>query len=265
MLHHTDVESTRVLWHYHPEYELVYLPHGRGRRHIGQHVSRYQGGELVFIGPNLPHLSFSYGRQDDFEQIVVQLRADFLGEAFLQRPELAAIQQLFLRAHQGLGFGPTTRRVAGEKLQLLPEALPFERLLLLLEVLQQLALAEDAFTLHAGSPGQGLRGQEHERLSRVYQFVQEHYQAEVAVEEVAGLVHLSVPAFCRFFKRATGQTLTEFVQEYRVSQACLLLLEDKPITEVSYASGFHNLSHFNKTFRKLTGQSPSEYRRQQPG
>jgi AraC-like DNA-binding protein/uncharacterized RmlC-like cupin family protein len=264
LLHTTDVESSsHVLWHYHPEYELVYIPTGRGRRHIGQHHSEYEDGELVFIGPHVPHLSFSYGRQNPYEQIVLQLRADWLATAFGQLPELAAIQQLFQRAHQGVTFGPQTRAHIAPLLQTMLTQEAFPRLLSLLHLFELLAQAPDSEVLHADRGGLGRQGQEKDRLSAIYRYVQKHYSQPIEVSEVAELAHLTVPAFCRYFKKMTGQTLTEFVQDYRISQACLLLLEDRSITEVSFATGFNNLSHFNKTFRRLTGQSPSAYRQQQ--
>ncbi|QDA58754.1 AraC family transcriptional regulator [Hymenobacter jejuensis] len=260
--HNTDVESIHVLWHYHPEYELVYIPSGRGRRHIGQHNAQYENGELVFIGPNLPHLSFSYGRQNPYEQIVLQLRADLLEDAFGKFPELAAIKQLFARAHQGLSFGAKTRTAIGSALQEMLAQPAFPRLLSLLQLFQQLAEAQDAEVLHADNGGLMLHGKEKERLSKIYRYIQQHFSQPIEVSDLASLANLSVPAFCRYFKKMSGQTLTEFLQEYRVSQACVLLLEDLPITEVSYASGFNNLSHFNKTFRRLMGVSPSAYRKQ---
>jgi AraC-like DNA-binding protein len=94
----------------------------------------------------------------------------------------------------------------------------------------------------------------------VYQYIEAHYAEVVSVQTLAELTYLTVPAFCRYFKKMTGQTLTGFLQEYRISQACRRLLEGRPVTEVSFASGFHNLSHFNRTFRRLMGQNPSEYR-----
>ncbi|UYZ62634.1 AraC family transcriptional regulator [Hymenobacter weizhouensis] len=268
LLHYTEVQQGGLLWHYHPEYELVYIPRGHGRRHIGQHISRFEDGELVLIGPDLPHLTFSYGQPAGapFEEIVVQLRGDFLGPDFWQRPELSAIRQLLSRSHEGLSFGGATRAAVGTALRQLLDAPPFARLLLLLQVLQELAQAapHDCTPLHAGTGGLGLSGKEQQRLSRVYQFVEQHYhRASLSVQEVADVAYLSVPAFCRYFKKMTRHTLTDFLQEYRVGQACRLLLDDDlSVTEVSYASGFNNLSHFNKTFRKYTGQSPTEYRRQ---
>ncbi|GAA4361677.1 AraC family transcriptional regulator [Hymenobacter saemangeumensis] len=261
LLHYTQVQQGGLLWHYHPEYELVYIPEGSGRRHIGQHRSRFEDGELVLIGPNLPHLSFSFGQQGAFEEIVVQLRADFLGADFWQRPELGAIQQLLLRSHQGLSFGPATRASVGAALRRLLSHPPLPRLLTLLEVLGQLAQAGDAQLLNASRLH--LNGQEQQRLSRVYDYLRQHFRRPIDVQAVAAAANLSVPAFCRYFKKTTRLTLTEFLQENRVNHACSLLLDpDRPITEVCYESGFNNLSHFNKTFRKHIGLSPSDYRRQ---
>ncbi|SNR58016.1 AraC family transcriptional regulator [Hymenobacter mucosus] len=262
LLHYTHAEDRDILWHYHPEYELVYIPKGSGRRHIGQHFSRYERGELIFMGPNLPHLSFSYEQQGAFEQIVLQLREDFMGDQFLQRPELAAVQQLFLRSRQGLSFGPDTRARVGDTLrQMLDQPAP-ERLLTLLQLFYHLAAATDVTELHADMGISNQQAREQQRLKQVYHYLEQHYAEPITVQELADQTFLTVPAFCRYFKRMTGQTLTNFLQEYRVSQACLLLLQGLPVLEVSYAVGFNNLSHFNRTFRKLTGQSPSAYRKQ---
>jgi AraC-like DNA-binding protein/quercetin dioxygenase-like cupin family protein len=261
LLHYTHAQDRDILWHYHPEYELVYIPQGSGRRHLGQHVSRYAGGELLLMGPNLPHLSFSYEQQGAFEQVVVQFREDFLGEQFLQRPELAAVQQLLGRSRQGLSFGPATRAAVGTALrQMLAQPAP-ARLLTLLHLLYQLADAPDAIELHADSGLSALQAKEQQRLGQVYQYIEAHYAEPVTVQALASLTCLTVPAFCRYFKKMTGQTLTGFLQEYRISQACRLLLAGRPVTEASFASGFNNLSHFNRTFRRLTGQNPSGYRK----
>jgi AraC-like DNA-binding protein/quercetin dioxygenase-like cupin family protein len=263
LLHYTEAEEGGILWHYHPEYELLYIPQGSGRRHIGQHVSRYEGGELLFMGPNLPHLSFSHEQHGPFEQVVVQLRADFLGDTFLQRPELAAVQQLFVRSAQGLSFGPQTRAAVSDALrQMVRQPAPM-RLLNLLQVLYTLADATDVTELHADmGSSSGVQVKEQKRLGRIYQYIQEHFAEPITVQELSDIANLSVPAFCRYFKKMTSQTLTNFLQEYRISHARLLLLQDLSITEVSYASGFNNLSHFNRTFRRLTGLTPSAYREQ---
>lgn len=261
VIHHTEAETCRFYWHYHPEYEIVYIPLGNGQRRVGTNVSRYETGELVFIGPNLPHLNFSYGKEGQHEEFVVQMRDDFMGEPFLQKPELATVRRLFERAHTGLTFGPQTKQSVGPWLEQLPDQPPFERLLTLLRVLQYLAEAPDAEPLHADGLRFDLNPKEQERINRVCRYVEQHYTEPLDVRAVADLASLTVPAFCRYFKRMTHLTFTDFVNEYRVNQARRLLHSSRTVADVGLSVGFNNLSHFNKTFRAVTGQTPSAYRK----
>ncbi len=261
VVHHTEPETCRVYWHYHPEYEIVYIPGGDGQRHVGTHVSRYEVGELVFIGPNLPHLNFSYGHEGQFEEIVVQMRDDFMGESFLQKPELSVIRRLFERSHMGLVFGMETKKQVGPLLAKVPQQSAFERLLTLLQILQYLADARDVEPLHATSVRFDLNPKEQERINRVCQYVEQHYTEPIHIQAIADLASLTVPAFCRYFKRMTHMTFTDFVNEYRVNQARRLLHSARTVADVGFAVGFTNLSHFNKTFRMLTGKTPTAYRK----
>ena len=260
LIHNTRAEC-RVYWHYHPEYEIVYIPSGDGQRRVGTNVSRYEAGELIFIGPNLPHLNYSYGKQGEYEEIVVQMRDDFMGESFLQKPELSVVRRLFERAHRGLIFGLPTKQQVGPWLERLPDQPPFERFLTLLRILHQLADAPDVEPLHADGVRFDLNPKEQERINRVCQYVEQHYAQAIDVGIVADLASLTVPAFCRYFKRMTHQTFTDFVNEYRVNQARQLLHSARTVADVGFAVGFNNLSHFNKTFRAITGQTPSAYRK----
>src|SRR6476619_7953941 len=104
-------------WHFHPEYEIVYAEATTGIRHVGDHISKYEGSDLVFIGPNITHLNFDYGVKATVETVVVQMKEDFLGKDFLSLPEMVTIKDLFERARHGLAFYGETKRVAGEKLK----------------------------------------------------------------------------------------------------------------------------------------------------
>ncbi|MFD1140367.1 AraC family transcriptional regulator [Larkinella insperata] len=261
LIHHTEPDSCWVYWHYHPEYEIVYIPRGNGKRHIGHHISTYEDGELVFLGPNLPHLNFSHGIVGDFEEIVVQLREDFLGKDFLQRPELAAIRRLFERAHRGISFSGETKRRVGQQVASLVSLPPFDRMMTLLTIFQRLAVSTEYQLLNADSVSLDLNGREQERINRIYGFVETHYGQPIEIQQVASLANMTVPAFCRYFKKMTQMTFTDFVNEFRITQARKLLTGDRSIGDVCYESGFNNLSHFNKVFKQRTGQTPGEYRR----
>ncbi|NID12223.1 AraC family transcriptional regulator [Fibrivirga algicola] len=261
VVHLTSPQTCWVYWHYHPEYEIVYIPEGNGRRHVGQHVSTYEEGELVFIGPNIPHLNFSYDKVGPYEEVVVQLRDDFMGRDFLQKPEMETVRRLFGRASQGLVFGAETKRIVGPMLTHLPTQTGFDRLLTLLTIFRHLAQASDVVPLQADGIQFTVDPREEQRINRIYTYVSGHYAEAIDLRTVADLANLTVPAFCRYFKRMTQLTFSDFVNEYRVSQARRLLHTDKPIAAISTDVGYTNLSHFNKTFKAITGQTPTTYRK----
>ena len=133
----------RPHWHIHPEFEIVYISNGRGKRHIGDHISYYEEGDLILLGPDLPHFGFTEDLKEEHVEIVVQMKPDFLGAEFLMRPEMQDIKQLFERSRQGISFTGETKTDVGSRLRRMPKLPPFERLIVLLEILQRLALSED--------------------------------------------------------------------------------------------------------------------------
>lgn len=249
-------------WHFHPEYEIVFISNGRGKRHIGDHISYYEDGDLIFLGPNLPHFAFTEELSEKHVEIVVQMKADFLGRDFFERPEMLAIRQAFERSEQGLIFYGDTKREIGEKLLAMMELNNFDRLLGLLSILQTIATSKEYNILNVSSYALEVSAQDHDRMETIYDYVQENFQQETSLDEVAGRINMTVPAFCRYFKKLTRKTFTEFVNEIRVAHACRLLGDEHlSISAVSFESGFNNLSHFNKQFRNITAVSPREYRK----
>ena len=248
-------------WHYHPEYELVYVEAITGIRHVGQHISSYMESDLVLIGQNIPHLNFDYEIKTDYKQIVVQLKQHFLGDAFKETPEFTDIQKLFERAYLGLSFSGETKVVVAEKLkqmQLLPH---FEQLLYLLQVFQILATSNEVVELNDSDTSVKLFLNDKIRMGTVYEYIHANYNQTPDVNKVAASVHLSTAAFCRYFKKQTKITFTDFVNQYRITQAKTLLLQDKSISEVCYEVGFESLSYFNKIFKKLEGENPSLFKK----
>lgn len=248
-------------WHFHPEYEIVYVESAGGIRHVGRHISRYTGSDLVFIGPDIPHLNFDYGVRSQCEQVVVQMKADFLGAEFFELPEMTAIRDLFEQAKQGLSFHGGTRDQVGERLKRLPGLQPFAQLIELLQLLQLLSQSNEKESLHGRPAHETASFRSRERLMRIYRIVEEKYQHRIDIRELAEAVHLSTPAFCRFFKKMTRMTFTGFLNQYRVSQAKNLLLQDHTVTEACFRSGFDNLSYFNRTFKRETGDNPSVFKK----
>jgi AraC-like DNA-binding protein len=248
-------------WHFHPEYEIVYAEAANGVRHVGDHISKYKGSDLVFIGPNIPHLNFDYGVKTSCEIVVVQMKEDFLGKDFFTLPEMYEVKHLFERAKTGIAFYGGTKKLASEKLKMLSSLQHFKQLIELLSIFQLLATSKEFIDLQSRPIANASLLKEQQRMHKVYHFIETHYQQSIDVNEVAKLTHLTTAAFCRYFKKSTHLTFTDFLNQYKINQAKKLLLHDKNVTEACYESGFENLSYFNKTFKKITGENPSQFKK----
>jgi AraC-like DNA-binding protein len=248
-------------WHFHPEFELVYIEGTDGTRHVGEHISRFEYSDLVFIGSNIPHLNFDYMVKTDYKKVVLQVRQDFLKEAFNNTPELSAIFRLFQLSQYGIAFGSEIKEFIGERLKNVGQKSNFEQFLEILSIFQHLANTQDYELLHEKPVENQYNKKDQERIKRLYQFIAEHYQRKIDLQEVAELSNLSEAAFCRYFKKMTKLTFVEFLNHYRVNQAKNLLLLDKNITETCFDCGFESISYFNRTFKKLTGENPLSFKK----
>ena len=248
-------------WHFHPEIELVYVEAGKGIRHVGNHISTYMDSDLVLIGSYIPHLNFDYGVATRVETIVIQLREHFFDTGFPEFPELAEIRALFERVKAGVAFHGETKRLAGERLKRLVHMDKFHQFMELMGIFQSLARSEEFIGLNARPISTKGILQQQERMLRIYKHVEENFKEKIDTAMIAAQVNLSVPAFCRYFKKTTRLTYTDFVNQYRVTYAKKLLLQDHNVTEACFASGFESLSYFTRVFKKITCESPSRFRR----
>ncbi|MFZ1749805.1 MAG: AraC family transcriptional regulator [Saprospiraceae bacterium] len=254
--------NSQPSWHFHPELEIVYIKHGSGKRHIGNHISYYSGGELVMLGPNLPHYGFMDRLSGTNAEIVLQMKTDFLGKDFFKLPEMQAIDMLFERSKSGLSFFGNTKDEVGSRLNSLFYMNQFEKVVEFLKILQILAISKDYQLLNAAGVALVVQGQDTDRIDTIYKYVRNHFTEPIQLEDIATEVSMTIPSFCRYFKKVTNKTFTEFVNEFRIVHACKLLSEERhTIAEVCYESGFNNFSHFNRLFKEKTGKNPNAYRK----
>ncbi len=254
--------SDLYFWHFHPELELVYIVGTDGRRQVGDHIGRYQHHDLVLIGSNMPHLNFDFGAKTDYRKSVLHIQPDFLGNAFPKIPELAGIQQLFEASAYGIAFSGETLASVGARMLGLHVLPSFEQFLEVLRLLQTLANSTEKVLLHE-APYKNQHNQKHtDRMRLLYRFLDDNYHRKITLAEVAALCHLTEAAFCRYFKQMSHLTFTDFLNHYRIGQAKRLLLLNKTVAEVCYASGFESLSYFNRVFKKITLKTPVAYKKQ---
>lgn len=249
------------LWHYHPQFELVYVEADAGIRHVGTHISGYTSSDLVFIGGNLPHLNFDYRLRSDYHQIVIQLKTDFLGTAISITPELSEISRLFKDAEYGIAFYGETKEIVSDKLKQLGSLSAFDQLMELIHIFRILADTKERILLNNDLSSSAFILKDKIRMGAIYEYIDAHYDQKPDVNKVAAKVHLTTPAFCRYFKRQTNMTFTDFVNQYRIERAKNLLMQDRNVTETCYAVGFESISYFNKLFNKIVGDNPSAFKK----
>ena len=248
-------------WHFHPEIELVYVNKGKGKRHIGNHISYFNNSQLVLIGSNLPHVGYIDRLTTNGSETLIQFSPDFLGKYFFTIPEMAAIELLFERAKKGIRFNIEIKQRIGAKIEKLVELDGVHRISSFLEILNDLATTEDYTLLNANGFAFETIPQDSNKIEIIYKHINEHFKEHISLDEIATLASMTVPAFCRYFKKSTGKTFTKLVNEYRVVHATKLLAESTmSIADVSFECGFNNFSHFNKLFKNFTGKSASKYR-----
>ncbi|MCI4671904.1 MAG: AraC family transcriptional regulator [Bacteroidia bacterium] len=253
--------SDLFFWHFHPEYELVYIEGSTGTRRVGEHTSTYVGSDLVLIGSNIPHLNFDYGVSTDYRKVVVHLKKEFVEKHFYNTPELDLIVKLFERSRHGLAFNGSIKKRLGKSLFGLEKLNPFQQYLQLLEILQLLSTQEDIELLHEQAYQNTFSQREQGRLREIYAYVDKHYHQKIALGEVARMSNMSKEAFCRYFKKVSNYTFIEFLNRYRISQSKRILMSGKSVSDACYQTGFESLSYFNRIFKKICHENPRDFRK----
>jgi AraC-like DNA-binding protein len=190
---------------------------------------------------------------------VIQFSSIFI-ERFTQLEELSAIAKLLAQAKQGVLFKGKKPPLLIEQLKALPEKFGIEKITCLLNILQTLSSLKQ--TSLVSSFYQPLKGKENEnRINKVCQYVQKHSTEPLTIHTAAALIHLSPGAFCKFFKRMSGKTFSDYVNDMRIANVCSqLLATDKQVAEIAYSNGFETLTYFNRVFLKKKKITPRQYR-----
>lgn len=255
-------------WHYHPEYELTLITESHGQRLVGDGIADYGPGDLVLLGPNLPHSWRSASMKPDTRKIhravVLQFRHDFLGESFLNLREMGGVTRLLSASVHGLAFGHTrTGQHVTRCIARLPSLSPAKRLATLLSVLVDLAAEEDVRQLTTMKVKPIYRVADQQRIDTICQYLNHHFEEEIDFAGLAKRLHIDQASMCRFFKRATGRTMTTYINELRVGAAAQMLIDtDDSVLDIGFRVGFGNYSNFNRQFKRIKGFGPRTLRRQ---
>lgn len=259
--HNEIIENNLPFWHFHPELELVYINKANGKRHIGSHLSYFNNSQLILIGASLPHSGFTDRFTSNGTETIIQFKENFLGDTFFSVPEMKQVKTLFAKAKKGLLFHIEAKKTIGPKIEDLLNYNGMDRIIKFLDILKDLANSDDYSLLNVDGFAFEVEPQDNKKIEIIYSHVRKNFTQQITLDEISEKVSMTVPAFCRYFKKVTAKTFTQFVNEYRIVHATKLLAESpSSITDICFESGFNNFSHFNKLFKKFTGKSPLKYR-----
>ncbi|MBB2949543.1 MULTISPECIES: AraC family transcriptional regulator [Sphingobacterium] len=269
LIKQVDQEFLSNPLHFHELCELVLILESYGKRVVGNHVDSFSAGDLVLMGPNIPHI----WRNDDIflnpqhderaRAIVLYFPADFLLRLTDDQATISAMQQFIKRSKRGLRFHGQTLEQATELIKSLAQKKSFSRITGFLNLIELLHQAEECENLASEGYKPTFGEQETNRINNVYIYVMQNFREEVSLGIAAELVNMTPNAFCRFFKRHTQKSFSKFVNEMRIGHACKLLMNKQlSISEICYQSGYQNLTNFNKFFKTIMRKSPREYRKE---
>jgi AraC-like DNA-binding protein len=254
-------------WHYHNNYEISFITEGSGKRIVGDSIEEFQPGDLAFIGRNLPHVWIADKEtrilsKRTLEMVFLQFNLNVLSDQLLSLPEFSNVKRALDLSERGIQIiGDTLNQVSEVMLQL-PYLKSFERMLHFFMMMDIIGKSETNVRLASKEYLKIRFTTGNKRIAAIHEYLMNNYREEVDLKRLAGLVNMAEGSLCRFFKMNMGITVFEYINQIKTEFACKLLMDpDLSIMEVCLDSGFNNVSHFNKQFKKNTGVPPSEYRK----
>lgn len=257
-------------WHDHPELELTWIVRGAGLRYVGDAVGEFSAGDLVLLGPGVPHTWANEPQPGAAcEAMVVQFPLDVLGAGWREAPELRPLATLFARTAQGLQIHGATAVTVRDELASMTALAPGPlRMARLLVVLATIAAAPpgDVTTIARLASAANTAGRQGDPWTGLLRHLHERATGELTMAALADQVGMSPPSFARAFRRRFGTTCTDYLARIRLARVCGDLLDPgRSIAAVAFAAGFANLANFNRRFKAVHGLTPSVWRRKQLG
>ena len=255
-------------WHFHQEYQLFVVLKGSGTRFVGDHIKSFEEGNVVFTGPNLPHL----WRSDPvyFEGkpalrthgIVIYFQEHFPGKDLIQKEEATRLRHFLERSKRGMEIQGSTAREITRMMQALLRKEGLESIIYLFRILQLMIHSEEVLELASPGYSNSLKDGDTDIMNHVYTHIMDNFKNTISLNEVASIANMTPTSFSRYFKIHANKTFSELVSEVRIGHACRLLIEKKMnVSQVCYESGFQTLTNFNRQFKSLMNRTPSQYKK----
>jgi AraC-like DNA-binding protein len=264
-----DYERFTYPWHFHNEYEIIYFEESDGERFVADSMEPFLPGDIIMMGSNVPHYMRSaekYYAGDAslrVKGVVIQFAHNYMSYAISNYTEMKPIRILLETAGRGIHFPYPDNAALIESVRTLPGFKGVERMARLLLLLDQMAHFRSKRILGTSHFSQNIPPFTDNRMEKILAYINKNYTKNLKLDSIAEMIPMNASAFCRYFKEKSGKLLVDHIQELRVGYACKLLTGSRlDVLQISIECGFNTSSHFNKVFKRKTGLTPTEYRKQ---
>lgn len=256
-------------WHFHQEYQLFVVLKGTGTRFVDDHIKSFEEGDLVFTGPNLPHLwrsdlMYFEGKPELLTHgIVIYFQEHFPGKDLIQKEEAIHLRHFLERTKRGLEIqGNSARKITLMMKNLLNKE-GLESIIYLLHILNEMMHSEEVLELSSPGYTNSLKEGDSETMNLIHAYVMDNFKHTISLREMASIANMTPTSFSRYFKMHANKTFSELVSEVRIGHACRLLIENKMnVSQACYESGFQTLTNFNRQFKALMKRTPLQYKKE---
>lgn len=264
-LYREELPRFVVPCHFHPSIEIMYITSGSGTRFVGDNIENYEPGDVCIIGPNLIHewrSNEDLSDQNNASCYCLFFKKEIFNGSMILLPEMEGVKKLLDLSELGLKFHGTTRERLTVLIQQGENLHGLGKLTNLLEILEIMANTNEYCVISSPIFLNSNIKNDSFRFNKVHQFMIQNFNRQITLEEIADVANLSIPAFCRYFKKRSSKTFTNYLNEIRIGQAKKLIIEGKfKISSICTIVGFNNMSNFIEQFKKLTNMLPSEYQK----
>lgn len=256
-------------FHFHQECQLVYVVESAGRRIIGDNISYFESGELIFVGSNTPHVWIN--EQKYFEgkhklqakSVALYFSPDMLAEHLSTFTNINTLKAWLKKAQRGMQFHGIAKTELIELMQQMLKQQDLQQVITFITLLQKMMMAKYYEFLAGTNYVNHYNDKDQSRMDDIFRYIFKHFKRDIPLSEIAAIAGINVHSFCRFFKSRTQKSFTHFVNELRIGYACRLLQEkEMSMIELSNKCGYRNTTHFNRFFKKIKGKTPREYKRE---
>ena len=253
------------VWHHHPACEITLVRRGGSERLVGDKLEPLVPGDLVFLGPDLPHdyrnCSLARGKPSRVEAVVLHFLPHILGQEWRTCASMEPLRHLFTRARRGVRVGGRTRDQAEKLLLSILQAHGLRRLIIVFELLDLLAKSKQLSEISSEGFLVAPKDYTSDRIGIACAHIEAHLATPIRVPQLAHKLSLSESAFSRLFKKCTNSTIPQYINRLRIAHACRLLVEtDKTIAEIGRICGYLTPAHFQRQFQKIHRRTPQAYR-----